>query len=185
MRKGIYQIIDELKEKPTLTLSEINNICNEFDTDERCIDVVNAIVQYTSLTGNETDLTDFEIPNTKETWIEIAGALATEYFFMQPEVYTIKAISRGLDISEQEIISFLKLRNYIIFRNGTLFPTVLGIEKGYIINTSEGIKLTEKCEKKIRNAFTYSISEEEQNRVYALCKEAEKNMKSSSIGKAE
>ena len=30
MRKGIYQIIDELKEKPTLTLSEINDICNEF-----------------------------------------------------------------------------------------------------------------------------------------------------------
>ena len=45
MKKGIYQIIDELKEKPTLTLNEINDICNEFSTDRHCINVPNAIIQ--------------------------------------------------------------------------------------------------------------------------------------------
>ena len=185
MRKGIYQIIDELKEKPTLTLSEINNICNEFNTDRRCIDVFGAIIQYTSLTGNVTDLTDFEFPNTKETWIEIASALATQYYLCQPMEYSIEDISRNLEIPVEDIISFLKQRNYIIYKNGIWRATVLGIEKGYTDNTNEGLILTEKCEEKIRKAFSYEFSPEEQKRIDAICAEAERTMKPFSCGKAE
>lgn len=175
MRKGIYQIIDELKEKTTLTLSEINDICNEFSEDRHCINVTEAIIQFTSLTGNKSDLTDFKLPNTKETWIEIASALAAEYRFNQPMEVTVEDAARGLEISVDDILSFLKIKHYIMLDKGTWFATALGVKKGCTINTDNGLRLTEKCIEKIRGAFSYFLTSEQQKQVEELVKQEAKN----------
>ena len=165
MEKSIFEKIDELKEKSKLTLDDINNICNEFDDDRRCIDVYGAILQYSSLVPAEkTDLTDFELPNTKETWIEVASALASEYFLSQPMDHVIEGVAKGLEVSEEDIISFLKLRGYIMLIDNQLHATALGIEKGYVLNTNKGLRFTDKCVEKIRKAFTCVVSPEEKEK---------------------
>ncbi|MCR5436185.1 MAG: hypothetical protein K6E97_03865 [Treponema sp.] len=187
MLVNIFEKIDELKAKDTLSLSEINDICNEFDDDRRCIDVFNAIIQFSSLIPVEqTDLNNFVLPNTKETWIEVASALATEHYLSQPMDHVIETVALGLEISVDDIISFLKRRNYIMSCDNQLLATALGIEKGYVINTNKGLRLTDKCVEKIRKAFLIDKpSQAERERIDRACREAERRMKPFSCGKAE
>lgn len=110
-------------------------------------------------------------------------------------------VAKLLKISRDDVLEFLSLRHYIMRerhenpnKKGRYQATALGIERGYVVNylyTNDKISqvqfhITPKGMQKIEKAFNFGkLSPEQEERVNALCKEAEKNMKSSSMGKAE
>lgn len=110
-------------------------------------------------------------------------------------------VAKLLKISRDDVLEFLSLRHYIMRerhenpnKKGRYQATALGIERGYVVNylyTNDKISqvqfhITPKGMQKIEKAFNLGrLSPEQEERVNAMCKEAEKNMKSSSIGKAE
>lgn len=115
--------------------------------------------------------------------------------------YTASNVAKCLGIKREDILEFLKLRGYITrdrrrspTRKGDYIGTPLGIERGYVSNyifsnakaSYVHFHLTQKGFEKIEKAFkTDPISPEERIRIDAVCKEYEKNMRSSSLGKAE
>ena len=112
---------------------------------------------------------------------------------------TITDTSKELGLKRDDVLEFLKLRGYITrnkhtrpSRKGDFIGTALGIERGYVVNylyTNDKISqvqfhITPKGMQKIEKAFNLGrLSPVQEERVNAMCKEAEKNMKSSSIGK--
>lgn len=110
----------------------------------------------------------------------------------------LKEVSRFLKIEINDILEFLKIRGYAKKHEELAdkwFATAMGVELGYVKNelwpTDDAeypirFFITQKGFYKIEKAFNFGkLSPEQEERVNALCKEAEKNMKSSSMGKAE
>lgn len=110
----------------------------------------------------------------------------------------VKEVSRYLRIEINDILEFLKIRGYAKKHEELAdkwFATAMGVELGYVKNElwpngdSEypiRFYITQKGFYKIEKAFKYeSVSEEERKRIDELCKEAEKNVKTSLLGKAE
>lgn len=81
----------------------------------------------------------------------------------------------GLDCTD--IINFFRIRGYMKKDSGNYEITALGLEKGL---KKDGLSLliADELAERLKNAF-------ESERIEQACKEAEKNMKPSSLGKAE
>lgn len=117
------------------------------------------------------------------------------------EFYTASNTAKCLGVKREDVLEFLKLRGYITrdrrrspTRKGDYIGTPLGIKKGYVSNylfsnskaSYVHFRLTKAGFQKVKNAFEIGyISPEERIRIDAVCKEYEKNMRSSSLGKAE
>ena len=116
--------------------------------------------------------------------------------------FTASNVAKLLHISrDNDLIPFLLLKKYIMRERhdnpkhaGNLVGTALGIERGYIKNylyTNNKIsrvqfKITPEGMQKIEKAFCHNeLTPSEQRRVNALCQEAERKMKPTSIGRAE
>ena len=110
----------------------------------------------------------------------------------------IKEVSRFLKIEINDILEFLKIRGYAKKHEELAdkwFATAMGIELGYVKNelwpnddTEYPIRfyITQKGFYKIEKAFCHNeLTPSEQRRVDALCQEAERKMKPTSIGRAE
>lgn len=116
-------------------------------------------------------------------------------------LFTATNVAKCLGIKREDVLEFLKLRGYIMrdkrrsrTRKGDYIGTPLGIERGYISNyifSNEKaqyvhFQLTQKGFDKVKMAFQSGyISPEERLRIDAVCKEYEKNMRATSLGKAE
>jgi len=114
---------------------------------------------------------------------------------------TITDTSKELGLKRDDVLEFLRLRGYIMrdnhrrpSRKGEFIGTALGLEKGYVENytyTNEKtscvhVVLTEKGFEKVEKAFLIDKpAQAEKERINKLCKEAERNMKPSLLGKAE
>ena len=117
------------------------------------------------------------------------------------ELFTASNVAKCLGIKREDILEFLKLRGYITrdrrrspTRKGDYIGTPLGLEHGYVSNyifSNEKAQyvhfhLTQKGFEKVKKAFeTGYISQTERLRIDAVCKEYEKNMRATSLGKAE
>ena len=106
------------------------------------------------------------------------------------KVYSLADTAEKVGVPESDILDFLKLRNYVMQIEGYWYATILGVEKGCVIGSSvsDVICITEKGFKRIKKAFSVDFTpwqEKESERIYQACKEAEKNMKPFSCGKAE
>ena len=115
--------------------------------------------------------------------------------------FTASTVAKCLGLKREEVLEFLRLRGYIMrdshrrsSRKGDFIGTALGIEKGYVKNYifSQGkasyvhFCLTLKGKEKVEKAFLYEKpTEAEKERIESICKEYEKNMKPSLLGKAE
>lgn len=88
---------------------------------------------------------------------------------------TLFVDKKGLDCTD--IINFFRIRGYMRKASGNYEITALGLEKGL---KKEGLSLfiTNELAERLSNAF-------ERERINKICKEAERRMKPSSIGKAE
>ena len=113
--------------------------------------------------------------HASDLYFESKGAISTE---LTPSLkikkameVTVEDAARGLEISVDDIFSFLKIKHYIMLDKGTWFATALGVKKGCTINTDNGLRLTEKCIGKIRGAFTYSLTPEQQKQIENLVKQ--------------
>ena len=116
-------------------------------------------------------------------------------------LFTASNVAKCLGIKREDLLEFLKLRGYIMrdkrrsrTRKGDYIGTALGIEKGYVSNyifTNEKTScvhfhLTQKGFEKVEKAFQSDyISAVERIRIDNVCREYEKNMRASLIGKAE
>ena len=115
--------------------------------------------------------------------------------------FTATNVAKCLGLKREEVLEFLRLRGYIMrdshrrpSRKGDFIGTALGIEKGYVKNyifSNENSSyvhfyLTKKGIDKIEKAFHIDKPiQDEKNRIENICKEFEKNMKPSLLGKAE
>lgn len=110
-------------------------------------------------------------------------------------------VAKCLGIKRDDVLEFLKMRGYIMRehtqnpnKKGKYQGTALGIERGYVKNyvfTNEKTSriqfhLTVKGMQKVEKAFLIDKpTQVEKERIESVCKEYEKNMRSSAIGKAE
>lgn len=116
------------------------------------------------------------------------------------ETFTATIVAKCLGLKRDEVLEFLKLRGYIMRdqpkrkSKGDYYATALGIEKGYVKNylfTSGKdaylhFYLTRKGMEKVEKAFVIDKpTQAEKDRIDAICREYEKNMKPSLLGKAE
>lgn len=115
--------------------------------------------------------------------------------------FTATSVAKSLGLKREDVLEFLKLRGYIMRehcknpkRKGDYIGTVLGIERGYVQNytyTNDKTScvhfyLTEKGKQKVEKAFFIDKPvRAEKDRIDAICREYEKNMRASTIGKAE
>ena len=116
-------------------------------------------------------------------------------------LFTASNVAKCLGVKREDILEFLKLRGYITrdkrrspTRKGDYIGTPLGIEKGYVSNyifSNEKAQyvhfhLTQKGFEKVEKAFQIGyVSAAERKRIDEVCAEYEKNMRSTSLGKAE
>jgi len=117
------------------------------------------------------------------------------------ETFTATNVAKCLGLKRDDVLEFLKLRGYIVrdhqrskTRKGDYIGTVLGIEKGYVKNyifsndkaSYVHFYLTKKGLDKVEKAFLVDKpTQKERERIDAICREYEKNMKPSLLGKAE
>ena len=168
MEKNIYERIDELSVKEKLSLSEVEEICNECGTSGA--DVIGDIIQFTDLTKDFEDLTEFELPNTKETWIAIAQALAIEVVLNKPIERTIKVCAEILELPEEDILQFLYLKQYIANFKGKWCATAMGVDFGYVTNREDGLFVTEKGMQKLYLALKpSSLDADEIKEIENIC----------------
>ena len=115
------------------------------------------------------------------------------------KVFTVTDIARLLNLSrDNDIIPFLEVKKYIVRqtpdrdRKGNLIATMLGIQSGCVVNQYNykhkriQFYITEKGMQRIEKAFCHNeLTPDQQKRVNAICAEYEKNMRPSSLGRAE
>lgn len=116
------------------------------------------------------------------------------------ETFTASNVAKCLGLKREEVLEFLKLRGYIMRdhrrgkRKGDYIGTVLGIEKGYVKNyifsndrtSCVHFYLTKKGMDKVEKAFLVEKpTQAEKERIDSICREYERNMKPSLLGKAE
>lgn len=115
--------------------------------------------------------------------------------------FSVTNVAKCLGLKRDDIFEFLKLRGYIMRehtqnpnKKGKYQGTALGIERGYIKNyvftndktSNIQFHLTPKGMQKVEKAFLIDKpAQAEKERIETICKEYEKNIKSSSIGLAE
>lgn len=133
-----------------------------------------------------------ELTPDAESWRAFADSDGT---------FSVTNVAKCLGLKRDDIFEFLKLRGYIMRvqsqnpdKKGKYQGTALGIKKGYIKNyvfTNDKISniqfhLTPKGMQKVEKAFLIDKpAQAEKERINKLCKEAERNMKPSLLGKAE
>ena len=180
MAKNYWERLDELKHKDLLDFSEIGEIL-EADTSD--VDVYGAIIQY-----SELDNFDKKLPNTIDTWIEIALAMACAWKMeKRPDFLNLQDVSPSLGIDRDDILAFLKLRHYIYEpHEGEFHVTVLGLETGVIERRDNWDYLSKKGIKRLVDAFySVEVTDEEKKRIEAICAEAEKKARYNGVGRAE
>ena len=117
------------------------------------------------------------------------------------ERFTATNVAKCLGLKRDDVLEFLRLRGYIMrdshrrpSRKGDFIGTALGIEKGYVKNyiysddntSSVHFYLTKKGMDKVEKAFLIDKpTQAEKERIDSICREYEKNMKPSVLGKAE
>lgn len=169
--KNIYERMDELKLKSTLTLSEIEELCTECDTKNNLAHVVESIVNFSDLITVQEDLTELELPNTKETWIAIAQAMVTKILLDIPVERTISVCAEILELPEEDILQFLYLKQYIANFKGKWCATAMGIDFGYVTNREDGLFVTEKGMQKLYLALKpSSLDADEIKEIENICK---------------
>ena len=115
--------------------------------------------------------------------------------------FTASTVAKCLGLKREEVLEFLRLRGYIMrdshrrtTRKGDFIGTALGIEKGYVENYIYSTDqksyihfyLTLKGKEKVERAFLIEKpNQAEKDRIESICREYEKNMKPSLLGKAE
>ena len=114
---------------------------------------------------------------------------------------TATNVAKCLGLKRDDVLEFLRLRGYIMrdhrrsrTRKGDYIGTPLGLTKGYVVNylydngksAYVHFYLTPKGKDKIEKAFLFEKpAEAERERIEKICKEYEKNMRASWIGRAE
>lgn len=167
MEKNYFDRMQELLKKEFLTFDDVGEI---LDTESLGIDIAGDIIQYTDLTKNQTDLMDFTMPNTKETWIEIAKAIVEDFQLSKPIERSIINLSYLLKINPDEITQFLVLRGYIVNHSNKWMATALGIEVGCVVNRPDGLFITEKGASRIKAAFKpAALSDKELQEINDVC----------------
>lgn len=187
MAVNIFERIEELKGKPVLTLAEIDELCNECTTDsDAAVDVAGDIIQFSDLTEGYEDLTNFTLPNSKETWIAVAQAVATEVVMNRPVKWTVEECAWVLKVNKEDVLKFLQIKQYITKYNGAWHATGMGVDFGCVENRDGEVLLTKKGFEKVQKALTpVELSPEERKRIDAICAEAEKKARYNGVGKAE
>lgn len=91
----------------------------------------------------------------------------------QVKAYTLKETTEELKISEDDVLNFLKLRNYIMKDGDRYYATILGDEVGFVINTnpSDVIGITEEGLERMRKAFCCDYSKAERAKVLRIVDE--------------
>lgn len=86
------------------------------------------------------------------------------------DAYSLNEVVEQLNITKEDVLGFLKIRNYIMQLGDEWYATVLGLEKGCVVNsTSEDvIGITKDGFERIKMAFTPEFTQKEQNQLDAI-----------------
>lgn len=89
------------------------------------------------------------------------------------KAYTLKESAEELKQPEDDILAFLKLRNYIIKDGDRYYATILGLEVGCVVNVnpSDVIGITEEGLERMRKAFCCNYTEAERAKVLRIVDE--------------
>lgn len=91
----------------------------------------------------------------------------------QIKAYTLKETTEELKISEDDVLNFLKIRNYIMKDGDRYYATILGEEVHFVVNTnpSDVIGITEEGLERMRKAFCCNYSQAERAKVLRIVDE--------------
>lgn len=188
-------IKQEIQKHHNLANRQIDNVSTELEENQTIANAM-AILQRRSIElqqelANKNQLIE-ELTPDAESWRAFADSDGT---------FSVTNVAKCLGLKRDDIFEFLKLRGYIMRvqsqnpdKKGKYQGTALGIERGYIKNyvfTNDKISniqfhLTPKGMQKVEKAFLVDKpAKAEKERIDNLCKEAERNMKPSLLGKAE
>lgn len=189
-------IKQEIQKHHNLATRQIDTVTTEFEENQTIANAM-AILQRRSIELQQ------QIENKNKQIEELTPDAESWRKFVDSEgSFTASNVAKLLHISrDNDLIPFLLLKKYIMRERhdnpkhaGNLVGTALGIERGYIKNylyTNNKIsrvqfKITPEGMQKIEKAFCHNeLTPSEQRRVNALCQEAERKMKPTSIGRAE
>lgn len=188
-------IKQEIQKHHNLANRQIDNVSTELEENQTIANAM-AILQRRSIELQQ------QLENKNKQIEELTPDAESWRAFAESDgTFSVTNVAKCLGLKRDDIFEFLKLRGYIMRehsenpnKKGKYQGTVLGIERGYIKNyifsndkiSNIQFHLTPKGMQKVEKAFFVDKPAQiEKERVEKLCKEAEKKMKPSSIGKAE
>jgi phage antirepressor YoqD-like protein len=193
--KQVTLIKQEIQKHHNLANRQIDNVSTELEENQTIANAMailqrRAIELQQQLESKNKQIE--ELTPDAESWRAFAESDGT---------FSVTNVAKCLGIKRDDIFEFLKLRGYIMRehtqnpnRKGKYQGTALGIERGYIKNyvftndktSNIQFHLTPKGMQKVEKAFLIDKpAQAEKERIDAICKEYEKNIKSRSIGLAE
>lgn len=188
-------IKQEIQKHHNLTTRQIDTVSTEFEENQTIANAM-AILQRRSIELQQ------QLENKNKQIEELTPDAESWRAFAESDgTFSATNVAKLLKIKRDDILQFLEIKKYIMRerhdnpdKKGKYQATALGIYSGYVKNylyTKDNFSciqfhITPLGMQKIEKAFcSNGFTPEQQKRINALCIEAEKNMKPSSLGRAE